>query len=452
MKRFLVLLLTLLLVLSAFGAASAEEPVTVTFAFWGDGFEKEAVEATLQAFEEASGVNVELMYTPDDYATKMVAMAASNTLPDCGYCPEANVIEWAMNGMIYNLNDMFTAYGLGVEDRMGQVFVGPTGDIYGTSVGGGAGVLFYNPDKFDELGVEYPSASEPMQWEDMIALAKQMTVDENGLHPDDEGFNPDAIVTYGINLDLDNTMFLDSYFRSNGGGLVSEDGSTCLLNTPETLEVIQALQDMIYVHHISPAPGSSADNMDMSSAFLSGTMAMIAGGTWSFNALAAAAKEDGIRYEVAPLPYFDEPVTLGIGTPIVIFKDTQHYDECLQLVEFFSNPENTIDLIHSGLWMTTLRDWFEDDDIINNQWLVEGVHPESYVEGAIKYLDKYLQPMVYYTMAYTDQIDDLYLGALDTVWLGTATPEEAVDSIYDEVQAICDRWTEEKAAVASEAA
>lgn len=300
--------------------------------------------------------------------------------------------------------------------------------------------------------MEYPSASEPMQWEDMIALAKQMTVDENGLHPDDEGFNPDAIVTYGINLDLDNTMFLDSYFRSNGGGLVSEDGSTCLLNTPETLEVIQALQDMIYVHHISPAPGSSADNMDMSSAFLSGTVAMIAGGTWSFNALSEAAKEDGIRYEVVPLPYFDEPVTLGIGTPIVIFKDTQHYDECLQLVEFFTNPENTIDLIHSGLWMTTLRDWFEDDDIINNQWLVEGVHPESYVEGAIKYLDKYLQPMVYYTMAYTDQIDDLYLGALDTVWLGTATPEEAVDSIYAEVQAICDRWTEEKAAVASEAA
>lgn len=156
MKRFLVLLLTLLLVLSAFGAASAEEPVTVTFAFWGDGFEKEAVEATLQAFEEASGVNVELMYTPDDYATKMVAMAASNTLPDCGYCPEANVIEWAMNGMIYNLNDMFTAYGLGVEDRMGQVFVGPTGDIYGTSVGGGAGVLFYNPDKFDELAWSIP--------------------------------------------------------------------------------------------------------------------------------------------------------------------------------------------------------------------------------------------------------------------------------------------------------
>ena len=238
MKRFLVLLLSLLLVLCSFGAASAEEPVTITFSFWGDGFEKEAVKATLSAFEEATGINVELMYTPEDYATKMVAMAASNTLPDCGYCPEVNVIEWAMNGMIYNLNEMYTEYGLGVEDRMGQVFVGPDGDIYGTSVGGGAGMLFYNPDIFDEMGVEYPSASEPMQWNDMIALAKQLTVDENGLHPDDEGFNPEAIVTYGIDLSQNGTMYIDAYLRSNGSGVVSEDGSTCLLNTPESIEVI----------------------------------------------------------------------------------------------------------------------------------------------------------------------------------------------------------------------
>ena len=205
------------------------------------------------------------------------------------------------------------------------------------------------------------------------------------------------------------------------------------------------------MEHISPAPGSSADNMDMSSAFLSGTVAMIAGGSWSFQALSEAAAEDGIRYEVAPLPYFDEPVTLGIGTPIVIFKDTQHYDECLQLVEFFTNPENTIDLIHSGLWMTSLREWFQNEDIINNQWLFEGVHPDSYVDAAIHYLDEYMQPMHYYTMPYTDQIDNLYIPALDSVWLGTSTPEDAIASVYDEVQAICDRWTEEKAAIAAEA-
>lgn len=447
MKRVSVLFLALILALCSFGVASAEEQVTISFAFWGDGFEKEAVEATLQDFEAASGINVELAYTPDDYATKMVAMAASNTLPDCGYCPENNVIEWAMNGMIYNTSEMFTKYGLDVEDRMGQVFVGPTGDIFGTSVGGGAGMLFYNPDKFDELGVEYPSASEPMQWADMVELAKKLTIDANGLTPNDEGFDPEHIVTYGIDLSQNNTMYLDSYLRSNGGGVVNEDG-VCLLNTPETLEVIQAIQDAIYVDHIAPAPGTSADNMDMSSAFLSGTVAMIAGGSWSFQALSEAAKEDGIRYEVAPLPYFDTPVCLGIGTPIVIFKDTQHYDECLQLVEFFTDPNNTIDLIHSGLWMTSLRDWFEDDEIIQNKWLVEGVHPESYVEGAIKNLDKYMQPMMYYYMPYVDQIDNLYISALDSVWLGTATPEDAIASVYEEVQAIADKWVAEKAALA----
>ena len=76
------------------------------------------------------------------------------------------------------------------------------------------------------------------------------------------------------------------------------------------------------------------------------------------------------------------------------------------------------------------------------------MHPKTYVDGAIKYLDKYLQPKLYYTMAYTDQINNLYISALDSVWLGTTTPEEAIASVYDEVQAICDRWTAEKAAAA----
>lgn len=449
MKRIGVLFLALLMVLSMFSIASAEEKPTISFAFWGDGFEKQAVEAGLKAFEEKSGIHVELAYTPQDYATKMIAMAASNTLPDCGYCPEPNVIEWAMNGMIYNTSEMFTKYGLSVEDRMGQVFVGPDGNIYGTSVGGGAGMLFYNPDKFDELGVEYPSSTEPMQWDEMVELAKRVTVDVNGLTPNDEGFDPEKIVTYGLDLTQNSDMMLEAYMCSNGGGVVDADGK-CILNTPESLEVIQACQDAIYKHYFCPAPGSSADNMDMSSAFLSGTCAMVVGGSWSFQALSESAKEDGTRYEVAPLPYFDTPVTLGIGTPIVIFKDTKHYDECLQLVEFFTDPNNTIDLIHSGLWMTSLREWFEDDDIIQNKWLVEGVHPKTYVDGAIKYLDKYLQPRLYYTMAYTDQISNLYIPALDSVWLGTTTPEEAIASVYDEVQAICDRWTAEKTAAAAQ--
>lgn len=56
--------------------------------------------------------------------------------------------------------------------------------------------------------------------------------------------------------------------------------------------------------------------------------------------------------------------------------------------------------------------------------------------------------MMYYYMPYVDQIDNLYISALDSVWLGTATPEDAINSVYNEVQAITDKWAAEKAEIA----
>lgn len=450
MKKFLVLFLSALMLVSSFGAVALGEgeDVTISFAFWGDGYEKQVVESCVVSFAEQYGINYELAYMPDDYATKMIAMAASNTMPDTGYCPENVVIEWAMNGMIYNLNELYENRDLG--ERLGQVFRAPNGDVLGVSVGGGSAVLYYNKALFEDRGVELPpyNVEDAWTWEEFVEVAKQLTVDDQGLHPDDAGFNPDKIVTYGVDIGFDDYQ-LECFLKSNGGNVVSDDGTKVELDSPESLEVLNAISDLVNVHHVAPPPGSSARDMDMSSQFLSETVAMVVGGTWNTQALAEAKKEDGIDFACGVLPKFKESVTCGLGTPIVIYKDTQHYDVCLDLVDFFLDPNNTIDLIHSGLWMTCDEEWFTDDQIITDKWLVEGVHPEHYTEAVIKYLYTNLKPLPYYTMAYTNQITDLYIPALQSVWLGNSTVEEAVATVVPEMQKICDKWAEEKGAYAN---
>ena len=69
--------------------------------------------------------------------------------------------------------------------------------------------LYYNPSLFDEAGMNYPPANigdpyvwvdgteEEWNWNTLAEVAKQLTVDVNGLTPLDDGFDRDNIVQVG---------------------------------------------------------------------------------------------------------------------------------------------------------------------------------------------------------------------------------------------------------------
>lgn len=99
MKKLLCALLTLCLLMLTFGAIAEEQPITLTFSSWGDAAEKAILEKTLAAFTEETGIQVEYLYTPEDYITKLTTMAAANDLPDVGYLSEPSVVQWANEGM-----------------------------------------------------------------------------------------------------------------------------------------------------------------------------------------------------------------------------------------------------------------------------------------------------------------------------------------------------------------
>ena len=103
MKKLLCILLTMSLVLMMASAALAGEPITLRFSSWGDAAEKAILEKALARFTEETGINVEYLYTPEDYVTKMTTMAAANELPDVGYLSEPIVVQWANEGMLKDL-------------------------------------------------------------------------------------------------------------------------------------------------------------------------------------------------------------------------------------------------------------------------------------------------------------------------------------------------------------
>ncbi len=413
---------------------NATSDVTLTFSYWGDANEKAAIENVLQEFTDTTGIAVEQLYIPDDYMTKLDAMAAAGEMPDCGYLTESFVIEWALEGMIEDMSDMVSNVDI-IDDCLYKT---PDGSVAAASIANETICLYYNKKAFDEAGIDYPpaSAEDAWSWDEFLDVCRQLTVDKNGNHPGDADFDENNIKTYGFRTDKW-AFYLEPLLRSNGGGIYSDDGKEVIIDSPESTEVLQALADMINVEHVSPTEDSSVTSMDMASAFLSDTLAMQIGGQWSVQTM-MEAEADGVEWGIAVLPYFKEKVTGNTGTPVVMFQGSEHPEEQALLAEFFLNPEYVKSMIQSGLWQPTSEKWYTDETYIN-EWVQDGF-PDNYREAIIDYTLECMQQNSWYTVAYTSEVADIWLPALDNVWNGEESAQNAINSVADSIREVHQKY------------
>jgi multiple sugar transport system substrate-binding protein len=436
MKKLTSILMVLILVLSfTMLSVSAEEEVTLTFSGWGDGNEKTTIEAILEKFTQDTGVKVEYLYVPEDYMTKLTTMAAAGQLPDCGYLTEANTVEWANQGMLEDMTPMLESEGF-AQKLDSNKFIDKDGRVVGISMACETIVMYYNPAYFDQMGVAYPPSKgeDAWTWDEFVDVCRQLTVDGNGKHPGEDGFDPSNIVTYGVKIGKGNASY-EALMRSNGGGIFTEDYSDIALDSPESIEVLQALADLINVEHVSPSPEDAASSMDNASSFLSNSVAMIVDGQWAIQSLAIAAEEDGITFDVGVLPYFKTPVTGNTGGPAVVFKGTKHVDEAMKLVSYLTTTDYVMTFINSGLWQPVTEEWYTNEELID-RWIVDGVHPAHYRDAVIDYTMNYLKPTSYFRVGCFSQIENLFLPALDTAVLGTSTAQQSIDSVINECRKV----------------
>lgn len=440
MKKLLSLVMALVLLLGV-GAmgASAEEKVTLTFSGWGDANEQAVVSNILKAFTEETGIEVEYMYIPDSstYMPKMTTLAASNELPDVGYMPESNVIQWGNEGMLLDLSSMYELPGY-QEKMETNKFYDKDGKLCGISMAVETFCLYFNPTYFDQMGVEYPpySYEDAWTWDEFVEVCRQLTVDTNGKHPGEEGFDAENIKTYAIRMGKSLEM-MEIFSRSNGGGIYSEDFSTLTLNTPENAEAIQRIADLMNVEHVMVTPEASANSMDMASCFLSNSVAMVIDGQWSHLSMSIAAEEDGITYDVAALPSMGIATTGNTGGPCVVFSTTEHPEEATLLCSYMLNTDFVMEFINNGLWQPVTEVWYTDE-ALQEKWMVEGVHTAGYKDAIIEGTMNNLTPSGYFRVGCWSQLSDLITPVLDTVWLGQATAEEALASIDAQAHTIWD--------------
>ncbi|WP_169871432.1 ABC transporter substrate-binding protein [Shouchella patagoniensis] len=407
---------------------SSGDEIELRFTYWGGPLEREAIETLIDSFNsQHQGIKVNGQLVPiNNYVEKMNVMAASKTLPDAGYFPEGSLYPWVENKMLRDLAPLLQSDQSNEKlDYTLYQFNG--GPIAGGSVANEVMNIYYNKDLFEEAKMPLPptNADEAWTWEEFVEVAKKLTVDRDGNSADHPNFNKDRIETYGVS---NITGWLDSFLFSNGGGFVDQTGKNLLIDSPETIEVLQEVADLMHVHHVMPRPSDLSTVPATDTALLTKRVAMAIDGQWAMQELGRASIEDGLNLGIGVLPFFKEPATTNYGTPIVAFetgKESVHKDAVDVFLAYIMNPENVLPLIQEGLWMPNETVWYEEDSKIN-EWTNTPIHPPEYKEAVIDWAKEYVVQNPNYFWDDRQLAGDIITPALDRLWLNHKTAEEVV--------------------------
>jgi multiple sugar transport system substrate-binding protein len=261
---------------------------TIRIGSWESGDALEPWNNAIAKFNEMyPNVEVQLEAIPQEYGTKLLAQFAAGTAPDVYMVGDGNVAKFVGQGVVEPLDAYMEGEdGLDIDTFFPAIaeFGRIDGKMYLMSKDFSPLVLYYNKDIFKETGVDYPSAD--WTWEDLLAAAKQLTVDANGNDATSADFDKDDIEQWGIMLPAHwgDPLWLRGILPiifQNAGTTLSEDGTTATgyMNSPETVEALQWYVDLFKVHFVAP----SRENLDAYAGtdwFQSGLAAMVWTGRW----------------------------------------------------------------------------------------------------------------------------------------------------------------------------
>jgi multiple sugar transport system substrate-binding protein len=407
-------------------AAPAAGVTEITFMGWGGAEEDEGVVAAIDVFQqEQPNIKVTWLHTPENYQEKFLANIAAGTPPDTAFIGSGDFRTFVRDQVLMDITDQLEADTLVGADGY---FIEPQesqrctheGRWYGIGSCWVAPHIYYNADIFTEAGIEPPSNNpdEAWAWDKFVEVAKQLTVDSNGNHPGDSGFDPDNIQRWGVHWP---TWWIPvgSAIEANGGLWIDPETELLMLDQPEATQAIQNIADLVLVHQVMPQ-ATAIEALGMSNAQMleNGRLAMAIDGSWALAWIHKIAPTLG----TAALPAMQTTATVMQAHLHSALAATQHPEEAWQWVRFLSTPFYQTQFCKIGLWLPSQSALMTEEGL--QTWITEGVHPPGYELIATEFLPRFGK-VVYQPVGWP-RADAIVTPALDRVWIGDATAAEAM--------------------------
>lgn len=296
------------------GAASDEGgAITVLIGSSGDA-ETDAVTAAVDAWAEESGVDASVKVAAD-LNQELAQGFAAGSPPDVFYASPEQLAGYVANGSLHpyasqlpNVDDFYPSLveNFTIDD-----------EFYCAPKDFSTLALIINTDAWAAAGLT--DADVPTDWEGLRSAAQKLTTGEQvGL-----SFGPEY-------------QRVGAFMAQAGGGLVDEDGTTAIADSPENVEALTFVQEML-VEGIAAIP-SEIDSGWGGEAFGSGRAAMTIEGNWITGALSADFPDR--KYLVAPLPAGPAGQgTLQFTNCWGVAADSPNQESAVGLVEYLTATE-----------------------------------------------------------------------------------------------------------------
>lgn len=257
--RALVLVFGLLLLVSLVVAGGAQEglaasKVKIRLATWAGVEEAKELQAILDQLN-AKSTTYEIVQesSPAEYMTKLTTTLAAETGADLFWIGQEFVPSFAQKGTLMDITGRLKASkhpAAKLDDYFPSSLERMTyeGKIYGLPWINQPVMLFVNLDLFDKAKLAYPD--ETWDWDKFLAAAKALTVDKNGKHPDDKGFDPDNVQQWGFTLN--GWPPVQMFIWQAGGDVISPDFKSCPVDSPEAIKGAQFYVDLMNKYHVAP--------------------------------------------------------------------------------------------------------------------------------------------------------------------------------------------------------
>jgi len=416
--------------------AAAQDVTQISFGGWGGVAEDEGVQAAIEVFmAENPNIAVEWRHIPDagEFSRTLLTDIAAGTAPDTAFIVSDQYETFRANGALLDITDLILN-----DPLLGQenYFIQPQeawrcadadGRWHGIGSTWVAHHIYYNADIFAEAGIDPPGFQDDQiwDWDTFVDICKALTFDSSGRHPDDAGFDSDDIQQFAVDWPLW-WMPIGAAVYSNGGQLFTDDG-LCGLDSPEALDALQRLSDLIYVHHVAPRSAALADlGMSNTQMVDTGRLAMAVDGSWALSWMNPSLMQVGMG--TGALPKMAQPASVMQAHFHSVLATTDHPEEAWEWVRFLATPFYQEHFAKIGLWIPNQSAMLTDEGL--SGWITEGIHPDNYSQFATDYLPAHGQA-VKLPNGWIEAQNDYIAPAFEALAAGDAAADVFPDAVAE---------------------
>lgn len=307
--------------------AGRAHAATGALEFWSQlaGSKKDAGEALEAAFRAAHpdiDLTSSLFADKDQLNEKILTSISGNTVPDLFVQHWDLTLNYGSGGKLVDMEQAMAGFGLDRIDPSLLAYCRFDGATVSVPLYGTARGLGFNRRLVAEAGLD-PDAP-PRDWDELRGWLAAIT-----------RRNGDLFEIGGISLFYDDTSAFEAYtlfLQAAGGQVLSDDASEPAFNSPEGVEAMQFLHDLVFVDKVTSAPFGMVPFA--ADPFTGQRAGMIIAGNFNIN----NSRRAGIDFGVSAMPLRDGGGFTSIVDPF-----------CFAIPAAAANPEAAMAFIEFAL-------------------------------------------------------------------------------------------------------